>query len=376
VAKTGPTLVLDIDSASVGACVLTEGVERPTMSKVKRMPIGTGAVRETAALIPLLKEALGALLPLYADTKPAHVFIVLASPWFRAELRTLASKSEKPVKVTAHSIERVVSEYRKKEHGDGGHPLEAAPITVTVNGYRTLVEHSLLGTSLAITMYETATDAALVTTVTDALHTFAPHVPITWHTTPLVYAETILRLSGYEYATVVDVGGEMTDVMILSKRTLGFVGSIPEGSRSVTRTIAGKNPIADTASRLVMMTKGDLKDEERASLSESLRGASAGWKKSLNDILQEAGNTIPVPHHVFVVGERDELGWFRRVVEDSSTRGGVPTIVMPEFFNGALAFGDGGSYDASLALAALFFHMRNSHPLSTAYGARVVYSLQ
>lgn len=375
-AKAGPTLVLDIDSASVGACVLTDGVERPTLSKVKRMPIGTGAVRETAALVPLLKEALGQLLPLYADTKPARIFTVLASPWFRAQIRTLTSKSERPVRVTENSIERVVSEYKKKEHSDGGHPLEAVPITITVNGYRTLVEHPVLGTSLGVTMYETATDSALITTVTDALAAFAPHVPVTWHSTPLVYAETILRLSGYEYATVVDVGGEMTDVMILSKRTLGFVGSIPEGSRSVTRTIAGKNPIADIASRLVMMTKGDLKDEERASLAEALRTASAGWQKSFNEILLEAGNTIPVPHHVFVVGERDELGWFRRVVEDTSTRGGAPTVVMPEFFNGALAFGDGGSYDASLALAALFFHMRNSHSLSTTYGARVVYSKQ
>lgn len=367
------TLILDIDSASVGVCVVTDG-DKPTMSQVKRVPVGTGEVKDPAGLIPLLKESLTALLADYAKVNPKKVSIVLAGPWFTASLRTLSSKSEKPVRVSPASIKHVVAENKKT--GASGTPIESVPITVSVNGYHTLVRSNVTGTTLAVTLYESFADQQLLTIVTDAVHAIAPHAHIDWHTSPLVYTETILRITGDEFASIVDVGGELTDVVIASRRTIGFVGSIPDGARSIARAVATGGPLADAESRLQMFARGELKDADMQALSASLTTAGATWQKGYADITAEAGNVVPIPHNIYIVGERDELPWFARIVGGTLTTALQPIVVTPEFFNGAIAFGEGGAYDASLALAVLFFHMRVGVHSSKSTETAVLYSIQ
>ena len=143
--QSGATLIIDIDSASLGACLLTEA-ERPTISKTKRVSLGTGAVRDPHALIPMLKDALTAVLADYAQDKPSTVLVALASPWFNAVLKTMASKSDKPSRVSKSTVDRVVHEAQKGT--DTTAHLESLPISVLVNGYRTRVTSPVLGTTV------------------------------------------------------------------------------------------------------------------------------------------------------------------------------------------------------------------------------------
>jgi hypothetical protein len=382
VAKGAPTLILDIDSGSLGAC-LVEHIDKPLVSEVQRVPIGTGDTRDAAGLIPLLKEALTATIPTYAKLNPKiqQVSIVIASPWFASTLRTLSSKSDKPVTVSAQSIKKVVDTHRKTEHESQGKvTLEALPVTVEVNGYRTLVRHPVQGTSLAVTLYESITDQLFVRTVADAVHASLPHATITWHTTPVAYAETLLRVSDEDHATMVDVGSEVTDVVILSHQTVAFVGSIPLGSRTIQRALAsGKGAtLADSASRLTMFARGELAPKEMEATAAALTEAAKPWQQGFTTIMAEAGNTVPVPNRVFVVGERDELPWFTQVVTGAESRGQrpLPTTVTAEFFAGAITYGENAKYDVSLALDVLFFHMRGKGAPKVHSTALVLYSVQ
>ena len=368
--STGATLIIDIDSSSVGACVLTEINHEPVVSNVKRVPVGTGAVRDANALVPQLKEALGTLLADYKSLNPKNVFVVTASPWFTASLRTLASKSEKPVKVSQSTVARVVSDYRKTEH-PAGHVLESLPISVTVNGYRTRVLKPLLGSTLGVTLYESAIDEGCARTVTEAIAGVAPHARLVWHSTPIVYAEMVTSLLGAEYVTVVDVGGEQTDLMIISRGSIGFVGSLPEGARSVARTVAtalagkGEGSLPDALSRLNMLASSELAEADTQATAAALTNAGTSWSKNFMEVLVGVSNTVPVPHRVVAIGEGDDMSWFSRVIRGAgdapaaAIHVGEPEVVGPEFFKGGLSFGEGGAYDASLALSALFFHTRH-----------------
>jgi hypothetical protein len=380
VASEKRALILDIDSSSLGACIV-EFQEKPVLVDVKRMPLGTGTNREPEALIPQLREALGAVIPSYAKKHLGitDVFVVAASPWFAATLRTLASKSERPVRVSRSSIQRIVSDHRKTEHDAAGHAaLEVLPVTVLVNGYRSMVSKPVMGTALAVTLYESFSDTSFVQTVTDAVRSSLGKARISWHTTPLAYTETLLRLSDEDHATVVDVGGEVTDVVVLSHQTVAFVGSIPIGSRTIARALQGTGGLADSMSRLSLFARGELAEKEMQATAAALTTASAEWQKQFAAALDQAGNSVPVPHRVFVVGERDELPWFTQVLMGTSVRGQrpLPTVVNADYFAGTVTFGDGGVFDASLVLDALFFHMRGGRLKTDWPTAPVLYSVQ
>lgn len=380
-AKSGPVLVIDVDSSSLGACILELG-EVPILSHVKRVPVGTGDVRDPGALVPLLKESLASLIPEYAKQFPTlkTVSIVVASPWFAATIKGLSSKAEKPVKVSASSIERMVRDFKEKNPAAANHSvLEAVPITVEVNGYRTRVLQPVYGKTLSVTFYESITDTALKSMVEDVVHTSLAGATLTWHTTPLTYAETLLWLSDEEHAVVVDVGGEITDIMVLSHQRIAFVGSIPIGSRTIARKTQGKSgSLSDALSRLAMFSRAELSQKEMQAVSASLTEASREWQAGYLAVLAEAGNTVPLSHRVFVVGERDELPWLAQVISGAESRGQrpVPVVVGHDFFVGSVSYGEEGLFDASLVLDALFFHIRGARSKNDISLEPVLYSVQ
>lgn len=376
------TLVLDIDSASVGACVL-DFLDTPHISAVTRLPIGTGTTRSPELLIKNLRESLTTLVADYVTQYPqvSQVAVILASPWFAASVRSLTTKSEKPVKVSRASVRTMVDEFRSKNPPSAGRViLEALPITVEVNGYRTRVQNPVHGTTLAVTFYESFTDESLYTMVRDVVHGSYAKADVLWHTMPLAYAETLLRLSDEDHATVLDVGGEVTDVVALSHQRIAYVGSIPIGAKTIARAVGGKKdaPLADALSRLSMFARAELTQKEMQTISATLTEAARDWHTQYRSVLDEAGNTVPLSHRVFVVGERDELPWFTQIISSAESHGQrpVPTIVEHSFLSGLVTYGDKGIFDSSLVLDALFFHMQMSGTTKNDLGSPVLYSVQ
>ncbi len=373
-------LILDVDSSSLAACLLEIG-EVPKISKTKRVELGSGAVRDAQALMVSLKEALPALLKEYARDMIGQVHVVLASPWFDANVKTLTSKSEKQSSISHATVARVVANERAKNQSP--HPIESMPITVTVNGYRTRIAKPLSGTAVAITVYESHGDSQGVEFITSALRAEFPKASTDFHTTPIVYGETLMRLIDDEHGILVDVGGELSDVTIFTKRSIGHVGFVPEGSRSIARAIAGTSgSLADIQSRLAMLARQELVAKDAQALMESVQKSSEAWQKGLSDIMVEAGKTIPVPHHIFLVGERDELEWLTLVLTNGTIldashiqRSRAPTVLGADFFKNALSFGEDAHFDSSLALDALFFHMTQRHTHAESYDEPVLYSL-
>lgn len=275
----------------------------------------------------------------------------------------------------------MVTDFRVKNPVGAGHAvLEALPITVEVNGYRTRLLNSVHGTSLSVTFYESYTDQAIVDLLRDTVHTSLAKASIEWHTTPLAYAETLLRITDEDHATVVDVGGEVTDITILSHQRIAYVGSIPIGTRTIARAMGGTGDgaLADTLSRLAMFARAELSEKEMSTVSTNLSKAAADWQKQYLALLDQAGNSVPLSHRVFIVGERDELDWLSQVVTGAESRGQrpVPTIVQHNFFVGMVQFGDDGIFDSSLVLDAVFFHMHDAAPSHEHVGDPVLYSVQ
>ncbi len=362
-------LVLDIDSGSLGACIV-DFSSQTAVRRIKRIQFGSGEVRDARAMLHALEEALAALLPEYAKEQPAAVAVILASPWFQATIRTIQSQSESPASVTRHSVQRAAAAHAKSL-ASGHAILESLPILVSANGYHTAVHHGLLARNLQITMYESVTDNSVLQSLRHAVEAVLPHTTVVFHTVPLVCAEVLPRITGTEFGLLIDVGAEVTDIALFSSRTLGTVGSLPYGSRTIARA-CGSN-VADGMSRLSMFAHSELSSEEMQKVAAALETAAQPWREKFSELLAAAGAQIPVPHSGFIISEPDSISWFTHVIPDGAAMPYRLTPVTTDFLRPYISVTDGSTFDPSLSLSALFVHEQRS-TATVLPGAPVLYS--
>jgi len=358
-------LIIDVGSGSIGACLLQPATGKPSLSFVKRISIGSGSQASRDNITGLAGEALKTLLPEFKTASVGNVRIVLASPWYSAKITTVATRAEKPVKVSNATMARAVAGYRaKQENGGkpsaGRSPVESVVTQVSVNGYATALKKTVLGTSMRVMLYESEADTAFLKTLTDSVHGMFPHARVSFHSFPFLVFIILRDLRDEQSFVFIDAGGEVTDVAVVFRDSLSFLGSFPRGSASLVRDLSDpQKGLADAASRLSLFVREELSMEEQAAFGPIFTKAAKSWEDELEKMLESARAQVPVPQTTFVTADREELRWFGRVLSDSHGAFPVRTVLLtPDFFQGRITLGDEALYDAFMSLEALFFHLK------------------
>ncbi len=354
-------MIIDVGSSSVGACFLErQPGHKPVLSFVKRVPIGKGTEETRENIAQLAVGSLTTLLKDYEQqARPGAVRMVLASPWYASRIKFVTSKAEKPVKISRASIVNTVREYRTKEGAAeaalSGTPMESMVTQVYVNGYPTALKHSVFGTTLRLHLYESAADAAFLERARAAVLKVFPSVKLTFHSFPLLAFIVLRDIRDEENFTFVDAGGEVTDVAVVHRDSLRFLGTFPKGSLFLVRAVASGKSNADSASRLSLYARDELSPQEEAVFKKSFDDAIAPWVKDYVDTIAVAQTDTAIPQTTFIAADVEELRWFGRVIE--SVRGVFPArpiLMSPDFFQAHIALGESASYDAFLSVGALF----------------------
>lgn len=375
--NTQPSLILDIGSASLGAC-LTERhkKDKPELSRVKRVPVSSTAQKGHDALQTAVIQTLKTLLAEYQKIGSPHsVHVILASPWYQSHLKTIFSKSEKPIRVTRATLSHAVEKYRAKKATEeqlphGQTSIESVVTQAYVNGYQTLIEKPLIGTTLKIELYESAADSAFLNLLTDAIQGVFHDAKISFHSVPLVSFVVLRSLRNEEGFTFIDIEGEVTDVAIVHKDGLRFLGSFPGGTKKLLADTAQGKSEAETASRLSLYARGELSADEGAGFAVGFAQAAALWNKDYEKMLETAVTDVPIPATAFLIADREEVAWFKKVIEinEKPLFPTHPIAVTPDFFQTAITLGNEGLYDAFLSLEALFFHIERKELIEVLRG--------
>ncbi|MBU6310381.1 hypothetical protein KGO06_00400 [Patescibacteria group bacterium] len=365
--------VVDLDSGSVGVCSLALE-DTPHISGVLRLPFTAqpgdpGALE--VALLAALRTALDSLKDVPAD---APVDVVVASPWFDASLIALEGRQSGTISELERRrlIEEARAQYPTAPHLAS---LEELSVETRVNGHVTTLTNPVHGGQLSVLLYRSVADASFITRVQDVIHAARPHAPVFWHTTPTVYAGALRAVRSDAY-TIIDVGSEVTDLVLMSQGVIRALRSVPAGYRTIARTIAPDRPLADTLSRLSMLARAELRAPEADALQSQLSRAAHAFADPLITALKDAGNSAPFTHQVLLIGDSDALVWLPQVV-DLVQFGGRPlqsTLVDHELLRGLATFGASGVFDASLVTASLFFHTTKHKSRKKSWIERVLYS--
>jgi|GEM_PF-1230888 len=358
-------LIVDLGSASIGVCLAEKHRKgKPTLVKVVRVPIREAGKDGPADLRARVEETLkGVLVDFHKMPAPKHVRIILASPWYESHVRSISSKSERPIRISHGTVARAVKNFRNTsgtaEGGQGKERLESIVTQVYVNGYQTALTRPVQGTTMQVELYESFADQGLVHSIRDIVRAVFPGAQPTFHSFPLVTFAVFRALRDEEAFTFIDIGGEVTDLAIVHADGLRFLASFPRGTRALKEDVGKPGEGAqDSPSKISLFARNELSVEEATALKPAFDKAAGLWNAELHKIFDAAVTETPIPRTTFITADPEELLWFEKVLEAAHDL--FPTRIIPvtpAFFQSSIALGEGASYDAFLSLEALFFHI-------------------
>jgi len=364
-------LIIDIGSASVGAAVGRTEKGEVFLGKVRRQAVGAGSSEVRATLEKQTVAALDTLLKEYAGSY-AKVHVVVSSPWHTGTIRTVKSKSEKPASISVNTIERLIEKYKNEKLPSAGNvDVEAAALHIKVNNYPTALHAPVTGSDIAVNLYESEMPKAVHQAFADHVRVHIDAGKIAFYTFPLLASASFRTITNESSFIFMNVGGEVTELGIVHGDALQFLGSIPSGYWTVMRALGGKS-IGDTRSRLTLWEKSQLAPEDTASLDADFEKAFGPWLEELQSMLKEAGSVVPTPRTLFLMSDNESAGWIRKGIEKSGSMSLSPTIITPATLQHFLNTEQGSSFDVSLALEAIFFHMSAREVIGEPEPRRVV----
>lgn len=353
--------VIDVGSGSVGLCVFDRGREKPLLISTSRTQISAGTEEAKASITERTITALTkALEPHHKTQAPAHVRVVLASPWYDAKIKTITTKSERSVRVTPETIVRTMKQYlaQKNEPIPAGRTqIESIVSQAYVNGYPTNLKEPLIGTVLRVNYYSSEADTEFVRQVTAAVHTVFPNTKVSFHSFAYVGFTALRMIRDEENFVLMDVGGEITDIGVVHHDGFRFIGTFPIGTQSLVRAVAGEGSLTDTATRLSLFGSQELSSEEQAVISGKLSSASEAFKTQLRSSLEAASAEVAVPQTTFLFADSNQLQWLNTIVSMSHGPFSIrATLISPDFFQPLVTIEEEAFYDSFLCAAALYFH--------------------
>ncbi len=357
--------IIDIGSSSIGACFLERiPNEKPTLSYVKRVPIGTGSDATRANIVEFTAQALQSVTKGYEQLgRPQVVHVVLASPWYTSRVRFVTSKAERPVRVSKSSVSKAVDAQSAQESANSvisGTPVESIVTQVYVNGYATRLHNTVNGTTLRLHVYESAADKQFLDGIRDAVHKVFPSVTVKFHTFPLAAFLVLRDIRDEENFTFIDAGGEVTDVAIVHRDSLRFIGSFPKGSNFFARSLSQGSGVADTMSRMSLYARGELSADEEANFRKAFDEAVKPWGEEYQKTIGTAQSDTAIPLTTFIAADMEELRWFGKALESvSGAFPARPILMSPDFFQAHVTLGESGVYDAFLSVEALYVFTKN-----------------
>ena len=344
ISKNHTELIIDIGSSSVGLAFVQYAHDAsPRMLFVTRKEVlfdesmdATHILEKTANLLDIaLREATtGAHF-----THPDRVTISLAAPWYASQVRSVRyadnGKKFRVIKSLAEGL--VQTEYKAFLKDLQASPffdaLNAEIITNTlidskINGYTVADPLRLQGTSCAFDVYfaVASSDAnkrfrALVKEYFPRNHKiqFTAFGFASW----LAFRKLFPHTDEYLF---LDIGGEITDAMVVRGAVPVSGGSFPYGKHTMLRAFAqATHSEGEHALSLCNLYQTKMLDEkERVVIDEVLQSTRKEWHTKLETAI-ETIETGLLPYKVFVTIDADCAPWFLEMLRNQALRQFVDT---------------------------------------------------
>lgn len=311
---------------------------------------------------------------------PKKIFCVLSSPWYFSQTRTILYKKESPFylnnKLADSLIQKEVllfeEEYFKKYKNLDNKLklLEFKNMRILLNGYPTSEPLGKKTKDLEMTIYLSVAEEKVLNKFKQAVERHFNSKNLKF----ISFGKASFGVSRDVFVhedsfLLVDVGGEITDILMIKKDVLRSSISFPFGKNSLIRSIKEKlNCSVDEAKSYFYLYKdqhlsGILNEKLNIIISE----LKNEWMKKFQESLASITNDISIPSIVFVTADEDLADFFIEIIKKeqfnqySLTDSKFRVIFLGnQALHGIVLFGDNVLRDPFLILETIyinrFFH--------------------
>jgi hypothetical protein len=329
-------LFLDIGSGKVSAALVyfpdpKEKNKKPTVLvfATNKIPVTEDVSFEI--FFSGMKKALEASLVEVLKQKkhpPKQVRCFLASPWYVSKTRSLIYQKNSDFLITDKLIKELVEKEvedctteelkRYRDAGDDARIIEKRTTSVLLNGYKIENPIGKKARSLEMTIFLSISPEMILNTIENIIKRHMSPRSVHFHPFILsafaVAREVILSVSDF---IMIDVGGEVTDMLLIREGNVFGTVSFPFGNHFLYRRIASDFGISIEEARTLFSLYIDntLEEERKTKLEKVLNSAHTGWMEAFQGALSKINKERVVPETIILIAPGIFGSWIREAIQ-------------------------------------------------------------
>lgn len=348
--------VFDVSSSSVaGAHVLAEGVAPDKKITLLASARSHAVLQEDIDIKRFVIETETHLDEVVSRIRkadvhhPSHIQVILASPWYRSQTRTIVYKKVTPFVCTQKLVDELIAKeidhiLANEEGSFGSFGKESIIIEkqlslIKLNGYHTTKPYGKRAQTLELFLMITIAPKPILDRFTDTLRRAYGTRDIAYTTSPfttfVVVRDTVPDLQ--EECVVIDIGEEVTDVAFIKDGFLLYQHSFPVGTYALYRALSthGFHTTHEAKALLEAHRLGKLAPRESLVVETAITSFVAQWRSGLRSILDNGQYGFCIPETCFITADpRFETIFTTSIqtdpyIQHTCSRG----VVNPHFIN-------------------------------------------
>jgi hypothetical protein len=332
-----PVAVFDISSSSVaGAHTLTpkggdiNGAKVSVLASTRLF----SELKEDINMERFVEQTITQLGKVVATLKkadnhhPKYIQVILASPWFISQTRTIVYNKTTDFVCTQKLIDSLIEkeityiiENDMERFGSMGKDaiiVEKQLSMIKLNGYSTAKPFGKKTQSLELSLVVTVSPKMIVERFKNELQKGYGGCAIGFTTSP--YATFVVSrdfLGAKEELMVIDVGEEITDVAFIKNNLFLYQHSFPVGIYELYRTLVQSGVASTTEATAIIESfyQGKLSAATTSATQKSLDTFGEIWQKGFQSIIDEGGYSIRPPSFSYIISDHRFDKFFSKLLE-------------------------------------------------------------
>ena len=334
--KNKTRLILDVGSSRVNA-VLTKKDQSGKIEILRLMQSESIILPEPnlKTLWRKMSGLVGGVVSEYAKSGfgADEALVVFSSPWYFSEIRNIEKSFDHPTAVTKKDLDEILSveenNFKKSSASKFGLDESAAFFTgpeivgAKLNGYRIKPpKENVLDKPAKTFSAELYLSSFFAPAVLDLKRLLSDHGAshIELKSSPEVIFRALSR-AGLSDVFVVDVGGEITDIIIIREGEIKKIASFGRGLNYVARRMG---PIFNIGLEEIMAMLSNYVEDKldavfRDSVSKAIKEAMTEWQNLFEEALEKQTTAESLPSKILVTGHGGGIDEFKKIFQKPSS---------------------------------------------------------
>ena len=323
---------MDIGSGSVGGALVSfsENKKPKILFSVRKPIVFQNDFKFERFLLSMLK-AIDQVLDELGKAKlgkPKQVFCILAAPWYVSQARTIVFEKEKTFSVTPKRVDNLISREVEslKKNFDAHYKdlteskaeiIEVENINMKLNGYETRLPYDKKAKRLEAHLYVSMSAGQVLQALRQKVRKELGLDNVFFNSFSLAAFDTIRDMYSQKQNFIfIDVGGEMTDVSVVSNGILVETESFPLGKNFLIRTVASElqTENVEALSSFGLYMEDKMANAGKRKIQSALTHVEEEWGEALYKTLGSIATHITIPGTVFIIADIPFGKWFSEVI--------------------------------------------------------------